>query len=173
MPLILKVMHTDVHPRLADTAPYSVYSDVNSAHFYEKPDGSTWARLYVQEPVKTANVPGFVECETSVHIPYDAFLINEAGRTMSRFRGTHTPESDKGPDCSQSLAGLTGAQIKHMVERFLGWKLPADFSPDNGVSFEKPTGVNAGAHWPSGTNLLNYDQVFQMVRYITDNLPGA
>ena len=72
-----------------------------------------------------------------------------------------------------SPSGVTNDQIRHMVERFLGWKLPADFSPDNGVSFQKPTGVNAAAHWPSGTNLLHYDQAFQMVRYITDNLPGA
>lgn len=99
MPLILKVMHTDTHPRLSDTTPYSVYADVNDAIFYEQPDGSTWARIYVQEPVKTANVPGFVECEKNVHVPYDAYLINETGRTISRFRGKPSSEPDRGPAC--------------------------------------------------------------------------
>lgn len=30
----------------------------------------------------------------------------------------------------------TEAQIKHMVERFLNWRLPENFNPDAGISFE-------------------------------------
>jgi hypothetical protein len=32
---------------------------------------------------------------------------------------------------------MTEAQIKHMVDRFLGWRLPETFNPDGGVSFKK------------------------------------
>lgn len=60
---------------------------------------------------------------------------------------------------------MTEAQIKHMVDRFLGWKLPRDnFNPDCGISFDKK-------HEPSGTNLLNAQQADAMVRYMIDGLP--
>lgn len=79
---------------------------------------------------------------------------------------------------------MTEAQIKYMTERFLGWKLPENFQPDNGISF-KPTfndtpeimkmlGITEPMrHDPSGTNLLNYDQARDMVRYILEGLPLA
>lgn len=64
---------------------------------------------------------------------------------------------------------MTDEQIKRMVNRFLSWKLPADFAPDNGISFE-PVG-NAGTlheyrHEPVGTNLLTAAQAEEMVRYM-------
>lgn len=31
---------------------------------------------------------------------------------------------------------MTEEQIKHMVSRFLGWKLPKNFNPDAGISFK-------------------------------------
>lgn len=34
------------------------------------------------------------------------------------------------------MLSMTKDQIKHMVDRFLGWKLPESFSPDAGISFE-------------------------------------
>ena len=33
---------------------------------------------------------------------------------------------------------MTPVQIKHLVDRFLGWRLPENFQPDCGISF-KPT----------------------------------
>ena len=35
-------------------------------------------------------------------------------------------------------------QIKHMVQRFLMWKLPKPFHPDNFISFTPPEPINAG-----------------------------
>lgn len=69
---------------------------------------------------------------------------------------------------------MTEEQIKHMVSRFLGWKLPADFSPDNGISFQ-PLG-NAGTPHeykrdPVGTNLLDATQADAMVRHMIAGLP--
>ena len=32
---------------------------------------------------------------------------------------------------------MTEAQIKYMVDRFLGWRLPENFNPDGDVSFKR------------------------------------
>ena len=63
---------------------------------------------------------------------------------------------------------MSDEQIRFMVEKFLTWELPTDFSPDGGVSFD-----NTGSHQykPFGTNLLNYQQALEMVRYIVLGLP--
>lgn len=66
-------------------------------------------------------------------------------------------------------------QIKHMVDRFLSWKLPSGFQPDGGVTFT-PAG-NAGTpheyrNQPSGTNLLDADQAAAMVRHMVDGIPA-
>ena len=65
---------------------------------------------------------------------------------------------------------------KAMVNRFLGWKLPEDFSPDAGISF-KPAEYQApdNPHWPVGTNLFTADQVLQMFNhcFILDDLVPA
>jgi len=67
---------------------------------------------------------------------------------------------------------LTHAQIKHMAERFLAWKLPDDFSPDGGVVFVPDREAHPSA-WPTGTNLLNYTQAYQMIWHLAEGLPSA
>ena len=69
---------------------------------------------------------------------------------------------------------MTEEQIKHMTQRFLGWKLPADFMPDGGISFEPI--MNKGHQFesmrePSGTNLLDSGQAEAMVRYLVEGMP--
>lgn len=69
---------------------------------------------------------------------------------------------------------MTEDQIKHMVNRFLAWKLPMPFNPDCGVSFK--THYNNGTETPakydpSGTNLFDATQATEMVRYMLDGLP--
>lgn len=71
---------------------------------------------------------------------------------------------------------MTDDQIKHMVNRFLAWRLPDNFNPDGGVSF-KPI-RNEKSPWPAknepvGTNLLDYTQAEQMIRYLVDGMPCA
>lgn len=70
--------------------------------------------------------------------------------------------------------GLVGdgdleALTKTMTERFLAWKLPEDFSPDGGIAFE-PVGNKGTAYAyrrePVGTNLLNYSQAKELVRFM-------
>jgi hypothetical protein len=75
---------------------------------------------------------------------------------------------------------MTDAQIKHMTERFLSWKLPENFHPDAGISFEPEFNVEWNAkqgkppqrHNPTGTNLFDYTQAEAMVRHMLDGLPG-
>lgn len=70
---------------------------------------------------------------------------------------------------------MTDDQIKHMVNRFLGWRLPENFNPDGGISFKRTYNdhlPSPGKHEPSGTNLFGFDQAEAMVRYMLEGLPG-
>lgn len=66
-------------------------------------------------------------------------------------------------------------EVKRMVDRFLAWRLPDNFSPDGGISFKatfndhlpKPT-----RHQPSGTNLLDATQAEAMVRHMLGDTDG-
>lgn len=60
---------------------------------------------------------------------------------------------------------MTEAQIKHMVNRFLGWKLPENFHPDAGISYTRPSYGG-----PTGTNLFDAQQAEAMVRYMIEGI---
>lgn len=69
---------------------------------------------------------------------------------------------------------MTKTLIDKMVDQFLGWKLPKDFCPDAGISFN-PTKPYEGdelgnSWWPVGTNLMTAEQARVM---ITHMLTGA
>ena len=66
---------------------------------------------------------------------------------------------------------MTEAQIKHMVDRFLGWKLPEDFNPDAGISYTRPNYHSSVDATPHGTNLLDATQAEAMVRHMLEGLP--
>lgn len=70
---------------------------------------------------------------------------------------------------------MNEAQIKHMVNRFLNWKLPEGFNPDGGVILDKAyiQSLPASYPGPSGTNLLDAMQADAMVRHMLDGLPLA
>lgn len=60
---------------------------------------------------------------------------------------------------------------EHMVNRFLSWKLPEDFSPDGGITFKKEFNENTEfpmKHEPTGTNLFTATQARKMVEYMLD-----
>ena len=68
---------------------------------------------------------------------------------------------------------MTKEQVKHMVDRFLRWPIPEDFSPDGGISVVRPN-YAPGVEWsPSGTNLLTAAQAEAMVRYMGEGLAEA
>jgi len=70
---------------------------------------------------------------------------------------------------------MTPDQIKHMVNRFLTWKLPEDFHPDGGIKFEPI--ANPGSKFeykrePVGTNLFTATQATAMIEHMLEGLPG-
>lgn len=65
-------------------------------------------------------------------------------------------------------------QIKYMVDRFLGWRLPENFNPDAGISFKPDFNEHTAypmKHKPVGTNLFDADQAEKMIRYLVDGMP--
>jgi hypothetical protein len=83
------------------------------------------------------------------------------------------------------MVHMTEAQIKHMVDRFLGWHLPENFNPDAEISFKRlhhpnrdvlgDDGRVVGARkypMPSGTNLFDATQADAMVRYMIEGMPS-
>lgn len=70
---------------------------------------------------------------------------------------------------------MTDEQIKHMVNRFLMWRLPENFNPDGGITFKAVFNEHTThpmKHEPVGTNLLDYGQAEEMIRHMVDGLPG-
>lgn len=61
--------------------------------------------------------------------------------------------------------------IRHMVNRFLAWKLPKEFHPDSFISFDREKHDTWGGYpnsWPTGTNLFTADQAKQMLEYLME-----
>lgn len=97
--------------------------------------------------------------------------ISRAGSILARFV---LSLQDGAPITGQPLALITDEQIKQITNRFLGWKLPEDFHPDDGISFEPEFNKEWNAaqgkppqrRTPTGTNLFSYTQAEAMVRFI-------
>ncbi len=69
---------------------------------------------------------------------------------------------------------MNDGQVKHMAEQFLRWRLPEEFKPDGGISFQRMLNENTPhpmKHEPSGTNLFDFTQAVEMVRHMVDGLP--
>jgi len=77
------------------------------------------------------------------------------------------------PGMDISETGMTEDQVKHMVNRFLGWKLPPNFNPDGGISYTRPNYAPEVDATPTGTNLFDAMQADAMVRYMIDGLPSS
>lgn len=97
MSLLLKVTERPEPSPVASDEEHGIYGDVVTCYFTRAPstpddaltsDSRIWigqARMYVREPIKTAQVPGFHECEKIVEFSGTAYLMNENGRTVSSF----------------------------------------------------------------------------------------
>lgn len=74
------------------------------------------------------------------------------------------------------LAATLDQQVKHMVERFLRWRLPENFNPDGGISFKATYNEHSqfgpSKAEPVGTNLFDYSQAEAMVRHMLGGLPA-
>lgn len=67
---------------------------------------------------------------------------------------------------------MTDEQIKHMANRFLAWRLPSDFNPDGGISYQRPNYAPSVDASPVGTNLFTATQAESMVRHMLEGLPA-
>lgn len=68
---------------------------------------------------------------------------------------------------------MTDEQIKHMVSRFLGWRLPHNFAPDAGISYARPHYAPNVDATPYGTNLFDATQADEMVRFMIEGMPPS
>ena len=86
-------------------------------------------------------------------------MFKDTKEGQTHFYGDNCGEPEHNPLSYKSVE-----IIKEVVNRFLGWKLPKDFNPDCGISFDEK-------HEPVGTNLFTATQAEEMVRFIlTDTL---
>ena len=70
----------------------------------------------------------------------------------------------------------TEDQIKHMVDRFLSWRLPENFAPDGGIIFKAAFNEHTAhpmKHEPTGTNLFDATQADAMVRHMIEGIPSG
>lgn len=110
-------------------------------------------------------------------------FIDQAIAAWNRRALLPPPENslEGGEKASQGqAAALSDLQIKHMVDRFLAWKLPDTFRPDAGISFEPEhskeymasLGKPPMRHQPTGTNLFDAREAEAMVRHMVEGLPA-
>lgn len=107
----------------------------------------------------------------TAHAVAPVAFVNDAGDVELEKEldpGTKLYIDQRGP------AQIDVARINRMVDRFLAWPLPKDFSPDCGISFDgagtDPEGYQDAAgyrrSWPIGTNLLTAEQAREMFQYV-------
>lgn len=67
------------------------------------------------------------------------------------------------------------AEIEQMVSRFLAWRLPRPWNPDNGISYQRPAYAHppTDSDWPTGTNLFDATQAEAMIRHMLGILPDS
>ena len=77
-------------------------------------------------------------------------------------------DEDQWVECEELLieAGALPPDIERLVDQFLAWKLPGDFSPDAGITFNPGHITRSSPLWPTGTNLLNSTQARKMFEYL-------
>lgn len=63
------------------------------------------------------------------------------------------------------------SDVQTMVNNFLHWRLPDDFAPDAGISFNPGPTQHLPHCWPVGTNLFTAAQAEQMFRYVLAAAP--
>jgi len=73
-----------------------------------------------------------------------------------------------------TAADAIAPPVGKMVNRFLGWKLPSDFMPDGGISFDGrgPDARGNDRGWPTGTNFLHAAQAKEMFEACTHSTPS-
>jgi hypothetical protein len=147
-----------VHERYHD--PYHVLRDINSYTW------DAWqaarAALSAPQPIKDHEIAATVNELTKVA---QDFISSQQLR--ERIAGIVVPMLKREPQPSVP-------DVSAMVNRFLGWKLPQDFHPDCGISFDgrKDDEWNKNKTWPVGANLFTAEQAKAMFEYVLAAAPS-
>lgn len=96
--LIVKIMAGDGLPDDDPRATHTCYGSVASATFNRREDGSCFARMYVRDEVKTAEVSGFSEHEVLADVPANAYVMNDRGKTVSSFCANSVEPEARSPN---------------------------------------------------------------------------
>jgi hypothetical protein len=65
--------------------------------------------------------------------------------------------------------------INNAVDKFLGWRLPKDFAPDNGISYKSESDYDHPVYGrnpynPTGTNLFTAEQARKMFEHCLSDI---
>lgn len=120
--LTLKVMHGLPCPDDDARHEHSLYAGLTAVSFYNQDDGSSYARVQWLDPVKTAEVPGYSEHEKIIQLSGNAYVMNEAGRTISAFTPGGVAKVFGGKtrlpaEILSELPHRLGAAIRRLAER--------------------------------------------------------
>ena len=103
MTFILKTTQTYAASPVGADNEHCLYADIVSVSFKRNEDGSAIAHCSVREPIKTAEVPGFVEVTKYICFTGWAWVMNEAGKTVSTFSARTSGDPD-GPNAAHLRA---------------------------------------------------------------------
>lgn len=85
----------------------------------------------------------------------------------SREEAATCPDAKHWGDRRRKKTSVT-VDLDEAVNRFLGWRFPDNFNPDGGISFKRPP-----YGMPTGTNLLDFTQAKEMLRYVLGAVDGG
>ncbi|SPA44648.1 hypothetical protein [Cupriavidus taiwanensis] len=128
----------------------------------------TWNTMLLHAPTHPAATLAESRQGLSEREAFEAWVVGEGGNITragghdDRYAYPQTATLWHGWKARAS-SSRAEVSVKTMVDRFLGWKLPRDFSPDCGISFTPPTNPE---WWPIGTSLFHADQARQMFEYV-------
>ncbi len=93
------------------------------------------------------------------------------GRDFGKIELTPEQLEHLATDCLAALHDGKSVVTNDMVSRFLGWKLPADFQPDCGISFKPESDYDHPEFGrtkfePTGTNLFHAGQARAMLEHV-------
>lgn len=133
--------------------------------------------LEKNDPPSVAETGEYEACHHCSGSGLQSNLMGEPTECRHCKGNTVLPATPPAPSAASGIqlrkyVGITDDQIKYMVERFLRWRLPENFSPDCGISFTRFAGTHEHPHEykPVGTNLLDFQQATAMVWYMVQGL---
>jgi hypothetical protein len=144
-------------------------SGVDAGDYSSDQTGDAWegwqARAHLAQPAQAVDVGAIREVIAELE------SVVQTAKMPSFYRDNVASQIGKLTRAlSGEKAGPVGdGWVSAMVDRFLGWRLPDDFSPDDGISFVPPKHPNS---WPVGTNLFSVKQAEAMFRHALGALDG-